>query len=109
MTAPQPQGQPKKEKSLSKPKEGGYKGVKVVEFTPPSNEGEGMLTKNTPAVLESEREDDPMVSDTIFPLTVRIEIMVASSGQNGYLTALLDPGCTRCLVILGVEENWECS
>lgn len=40
-------------------------------------------------------------------MTVRVKIVVASSGSEGVLIALLDLGCTRCLVSPQVVDEAE--
>lgn len=54
---------------------------------------------------DSEGEDEPMVSGTILPMTATVVILMSSSGVRGTLTALLDSGCTRCLLSPQVVEK----
>lgn len=83
--------------------------MEPIEFAPSSSDGKGTPTKRIKTILESDSggEDDPIVSGTIIPMTIRVEVTVASSGCKGLLTALLDSGCTRCLVSTGVVEKLE--
>lgn len=97
----------RKERRLSKPKEGGHKDKEVIEFTPSSSDGEGTLTKGAETTLESDSrgENDPLISMTIILMIVRVELMVGFSEHKGIMTALLDSGCTRCLVSPGMVEK----
>lgn len=76
----------------------------IVEFSPQSSERKRTPTHNKLGLVfyenDSEGKDDLMVSGTIIPMTTQVEILVPSSGVMGILTALLDSGCTQCLIIL---------
>lgn len=66
--------------------------MEVVEFNSSSSSDEETPNKRTETTFKSDSiaEGNPMVSGKIIPITVWVEIMVASSGRKGFLTALLD-------------------
>lgn len=60
----------------------------------------------TPTLESNSRgDDDPLGSGTIILMTAHIELMVASSGRKGIMTALLDYGCTMCPVSPSIAEK----
>lgn len=69
--------------------------------TPPIHDKIGLVFYES----DSKREDDPMVNGIIIPMTIWVEIHVPSSGIMEVLTALLDSGCTRCLISLQTLEK----
>lgn len=75
----------------AKPKEKTQAAQQFVEVSPQSSKGEGTLIPKIPDMVfyesDSEEEDDLMVSDTIIPMTARVEIMVPYSGMKGTIMA----------------------
>lgn len=53
----------------------------------------------------SELDDNPLVSGPIAPVTMPIELQLPGTGQKASLRALLDSGCTRCLVSPALVEK----
>lgn len=92
---------------MSKPKEVACKGIEVIEFSPPSSEGEGTQTKDPRLTRKSDssRNDEPLVNGNMKLMIVKVELMVASLGKKGILTTLLDSGCTQCLVSPNLVER----
>lgn len=82
----------------------------VMEVSHPSSKGEGTPNSCKPNLVfyesESEGQDDPMVSGAFALLTTQVEILVPHSGARQVFTALLDSGCTHCLVSL-LYEQWK--
>ncbi|KAK9397281.1 hypothetical protein NXF25_020642 [Crotalus adamanteus] len=54
---------------------------------------------------EEEPVEDPMVSEPIVPFTIPITLTSPVTGESMPLSALLDTGCTRCLISKGVVQQ----
>lgn len=54
---------------------------------------------------DAETPEDPMVSEPIHPFTVPIVLVTPHSGRRGKYEALLDTGCTQCLISEVVARN----
>lgn len=79
----------------------------VVEVSSPSSEGERTLIPEKPVFYESDskEEDDPMATGPISPMTTSVELFVPSSGVRETTTALLDFGCSKCMVSMQTVEK----
>lgn len=66
------------------------KGMEVVEFASPAQEGLGGPTP--PEESESNADNDPLVSQYVTLMTIPVELVVLSSGTPGRMLALLDSG-----------------
>lgn len=77
------------------------KSSEVVEFRPSPKSRGGTLTPSEkgPSQSDSDLEDDPLVSGPIELVTLPLELLIPSLGRRVKLRALLDSGCTRCLII----------
>lgn len=106
---PQALSQLKPRKPPAKLKEKTWATQKVVEVSLQSSKGEGTPTHVKPSLVfyegDSKEEDYPMVSGTIIPIITQVEILVPSSGVRGPLMALLNLGCTRCLISIQTVEK----
>lgn len=75
-----------------------------LKFSSPPGSGEGTLTVEDSQLTfyesNSERENDLMVSGIINPFSAQVEVVVPHLGVKGVVKALIDSGCTRCLVSL---------
>lgn len=47
---------------------------------------------------DSNYDDEPLVSGPIVPITMSIELLIPGMQKKVALKALLDVGCTRCLI-----------
>lgn len=65
------------------------RGVEGQVPTPPYDDSE---------VAESNYENDPLVGGLIDPIMVPLELSILGSGKKVTLAALLDSGCTCCLI-----------
>lgn len=66
-----------------------------------SNTGEGTSAGRPPLIIYDEdvkTSEDPMVSEPIHPFILPITITSTYSGHRRQYNALLDTGCTRCLI-----------
>lgn len=74
--------------------------IELVEFHPSPKSGGGTLTplEKDPGPSNSDFKDDPLISRLIEPVTLPQELWIPSSGRKVRLKALLDSGCTRCLI-----------
>lgn len=73
--------------------------MEVLKFTSsPSDEGTLTMPVKTPVKSDSGMDNDPLVSQPISLVTTPIELVRPSLVCKENLTALLDSGCTRCLV-----------
>ncbi|KAK9395807.1 RTL1: Retrotransposon-like 1 [Crotalus adamanteus] len=50
-------------------------------------------------------DEDPMVSQPISPFAIPISLTSPTTGQTGEYQALIDSGCTQCLVSKGVVKK----
>lgn len=75
-------------------------GVQLIEFSSSPKSGDGILTSMAESYGETEinSNNDPLVSGPITPVTFPIELVVQPLGLKTSLLALLNSGCTRCLV-----------
>lgn len=78
-----------------------------MEFTssPKKTEGTPIPQDDDQGLTDIDDDDDPLVSGLITPVTVPIELHFPGSGLEATLRALLDSGCTRCLVNLALVEK----
>lgn len=78
-----------------------------MEFILSSKDGERILTELLDSPVESDSDYDNvlLITRPVNPVTVLIKLMVHSLGHKGNLVALLDLGCTRCLVNPAVIEK----
>lgn len=105
--SPNPTGKPSKVQPQAK--EMALKGLKVVEFTPSPKRAEGTLTppEDGQGFTDTDSDDDPLVNDPIMLVMVRIKLSFPGSRLKANLRALLDLGCTRCLVNPALVEKLE--
>ncbi|KAK9408175.1 hypothetical protein NXF25_006949 [Crotalus adamanteus] len=64
----------------------------------------------SPVLQEHEEEgsvEDPMVSEPIVPFTIPITLTSPVTGESKPFQALLDTGCTRCLISKGVVQQMQ--
>ncbi|XP_058041925.1 uncharacterized protein LOC131199783 [Ahaetulla prasina] len=86
----------------------------------PAKVGEGVAKKGTPikedceastdtddSKTTSESDEDLLVSWTRGPLDIPVNLHVPSSGNKGEMLALLDSGCTRCMISPELVEKME--
>lgn len=83
------------------------KGVEFAEFTLTPNGAEGTPTPpdDGQGFTNIDDDDDPPVSDLVTQVTVPIELYFLGSGLRTNLRALLDLGCTRCLINPAMVEK----
>lgn len=69
----------------------------AVEVSTPPADGEG-----EPATYDTDDkgEDDPMVSEPIRSFAVKAKITAPKTGAQEELQAIINTGCTRCLINL---------
>lgn len=81
--------------------------MEVVGFTPSPKDGE--RTPNIPDEhlmdINTDSDDDPLVSQPVIPVTILVELVVPSPGHKENLVALLDLGCTRWLINPALVEK----
>lgn len=71
-----------------------------MKFRPTTKPRDGTPTppEDEPGMPESDYDNDPPVSGPIVPITMPLELLVLGREGKVALTALLDSGCTQCLV-----------
>lgn len=83
--------------------------AQVIEFSPPESEGEGTPTEEELMMTlydsDSEGEDNPMVSGPVKPFAAKVDIVASRSGARGVVKALINSGCTRCLISQPTVRN----
>lgn len=103
--SPQPKGKtPESAKSRKPPHKTMEKGKFVhqaIEISPPPNGEEGTPAQGfTLYDSDNEGKDNPLVSETICRFIIKSKLAVPKTGAQGEVEAIIDTGCTRCLISL---------
>lgn len=62
-------------------------------------------SEDKPGTPESDYEDGPLVGGPIYLITMPIELSILGTERKMALTALLDSGCTWCLISPALVEK----